>query len=138
MNRVLSWPHTPMLNALLGALKRTRQRTVISDHGMVRFEHALGTVEMKFARRDEQLPPGTPVFVWWKGGGFVCATQDEMMAMRLAERHLADRLAQARAHLARVRQQRREEFLMNLDLELPLDLDSLHAVTAAANSHARA
>jgi len=33
MNRVLSWPHTPMLRALLNALKSERRQTVVSDKG---------------------------------------------------------------------------------------------------------
>ena len=73
---------------------------------MVRFELPKGTVEMKFPSDRQQLPPGTEVYVWWKGGGFVCAPAAELDREESESRRLAERLAQARSRLAAARRAR--------------------------------
>ena len=55
MNRVLSWPRTPLYPGLLEPLKGERLRSVLTDRGMVRFELPLGPVEMKFSDPQHQL-----------------------------------------------------------------------------------
>lgn len=106
MNRVLSWPQTPLVPGLLDALKGERHRTVVNDNGMVRFELSLGAVEMKFCDRQHQLPPGTEVYVWWKGGGCVCAPAAELDADEQAARLIAERFREIRQQLAAARRER--------------------------------
>ena len=93
MNRVLSWPHTPMVPGLIEGLKSERHKTSVTDRGMVHFDLALGPVEMKFCNPQQQLAPGTKVVVWWKGGGFVCARTSELESEERESRHIADSLA---------------------------------------------
>ncbi|HET9641829.1 MAG TPA: hypothetical protein VFP68_00360, partial [Burkholderiaceae bacterium] len=78
MNRILSWPHTPIFPGLLEGLKHKRLRTRVTPRGTIRFELAAGPVEMKFSRAEQPLPPYTEVYVWWKRGGFVCAPVAEV------------------------------------------------------------
>lgn len=106
MNRVLSWPHTPIFPALLKPLMAGRHATVVRDNGTIRFDLSLGPVEMKFSALEHQLEPGTPVYVWWKGGGFVCAAVAEVEAEEQKERSVADRVLQARERLHAARQER--------------------------------
>jgi hypothetical protein len=119
MNRVLSWPHTPIVPGLLEGLKGDRQKTIVTDKGTIRFELFLGPVEMRLSDPQHQLPPGTGVYVWWKGGGFVCAPIDELDAEDLESRRIADRLLQARSQLAAARRERRERLLAEVDIVLP-------------------
>jgi hypothetical protein len=121
MNRVLSWPHTPMLRALLEHLKTERQETAVSPRGMVRIEHELGTAEMNFSVPEQQLEPGTQVYVWWKGGGFVCAAISEFKAEEREARSIAEQVLQARSQLAAARKQRQESRVSHVDIELPAD-----------------
>ena len=122
MNRVLSWPHTPIVPGLLEALKEERQRTAVTDKGMIRFDLFLGPVEMKFSRHDHAVEPGTEVYVWWKGGGFVCAPATEVDAEEEAARQVVDRVHQARLALAEARRERREKLLANIDIVISGDL----------------
>jgi len=119
MNRVLSWPHTPMLRAQLAALQSDRHQTVVTDKGMVRFEHELGVVEMKFSIAAQQLPPGTRVVVWWKGGGFLCAAADELKVEQRETRSVAHGLSAARSRLAAARRERIERLTQDVDIVLP-------------------
>lgn len=106
MNRVLSWPHTPIVAGLIDSLKGERHKTRVTDKGMIRFDLALGPVEMKFCNPQQQLAPGTEVQVWWKGGGFVCARSRELQREERASRHIAERLDEARSRLAAARRER--------------------------------
>jgi hypothetical protein len=119
MNRVLSWPHTPIVRGLLEGLKAERHETVVTDKGMVHFDLFLGPVEMKFSKPEQQLEPGTRVVVWWKGGGFVCASTEEIETEELASREIADRVNQARHAIAEARRERRERLLADVDIVLP-------------------
>ena len=128
MNRVLSWPHTPIFPGLLDALMADRHRTVVTERCSVRFDLLLGPVEMKFSTRVHQLPPRTEVYVWWKGGGFVCAPTDEIDAEESASRSIAERVMQARARLGAARLERAARLLANPDIALPVSAeDLLHA-----------
>jgi hypothetical protein len=106
MNRVLSWPYTPMVPGLLKPLKTGRSETVVTERGTVRFDLPLGPVEMGFLAKDQELPPGTPVYVWWKGGGFLCASIEEMHAEEFSARTIAERVSAARAKLQEARRER--------------------------------
>lgn len=121
MNRVLSWPHTPIVPGLLQGLKADRSKTVVTDKGMIRFDLFLGPVEMRFSRPEQALEPGTEVYVWWKGGGFVCAPTAEVDAEEEAARQIIDRVHEARIALAEARRERREKLLANVDIVLPAD-----------------
>lgn len=108
MNRVLSWPHTPIVPGLLEGLRLDRTKTQVTDKGLVRFELPLGPVEMRFSDAQHQLPPGTEVYVWWKGGGFVCAPAAELDAEERAAREIAERFREVRARLAVARREREQ------------------------------
>lgn len=125
MNRVLSWPHTPIVAGLLDVLQRSRSRTVVTERGMVRFELPKGTVEMKFPSDRQQLPPGTEVYVWWKGGGFVCAPATELDREESESRRLAERLAQARSQLAAARRAREKRACASVDSAPRVDASPL-------------
>lgn len=120
MNRVLSWPHTPIFPGLLRPLKTGRHETVVTDKGCVRFDLPLGPVEMRFPTLDTSVPPGTAVYVWWKGGGFVCAPVDELTAEERSTQSITCRLQDARAKLqaARLERLERDSAMAPLD-ELP-------------------
>lgn len=124
MNRVLSWPHTPIFPGLLEGLKSERWKTAITAHGTVRFDLALGPVEMKFSNHDQQLPADTEVIVWWKGGGFVCALPDEIVCEEEEARNIAERIIEARTHLAAARAERQARLLHNLDIVLPAEAET--------------
>ena len=106
MNRVLSWPHTPIVPGLLKPLKTGRAETVITERGTVRFELPLGPVEMGFLAKEQALEPGTRVYVWWKGGGFVCASVAETRAEEYRTRVMTERFNAARARLEAARRDR--------------------------------
>jgi hypothetical protein len=126
MNRVLSWPHTPIYPGLLDPLKAERHRSVINERGMVRFELPLGPVEMKFSSPEHQLEPGTNVYVWWKGGGFVCAPVREVRAEKKEARDVEDRVMQARSQLAAARKERQARLAAApVDVVLPEPADLL-------------
>jgi len=125
MNRVLSWPHTPIVPGLLDALKGPRSRTVVTERGMVRFALPQGVVEMKFPSAQQQLPPGTEVCVWWKGGGFVCAPAAELDREESESRRLAERLAQARSQLAAARRAREKRPPASAEIAPPVDRSPL-------------
>jgi len=109
MNRVLSLPHTPIFPGLLEELRHGMYQTAVTDKGTVRLQHQFGPVEMRFAMQEQQLPPGTAVQVWWKGGGFVCATLAEMAADEEKRQHLASLIARVRSQFAAARHGRTAE-----------------------------
>jgi hypothetical protein len=119
MNRVLSWPHTPIYPGLLEPLKAERMRTVINERGMIRFQLALGPVEMKFSNPHHQLDAGTEVYVWWKGGGFVCASVTELQTEEHDTQDIVDRVMQARSQLAAARKDRQARLAAHVDIVLP-------------------
>jgi hypothetical protein len=119
MNRVLCWPHTSIVPGLLDRLKVGRSKTVVTDRGTIRFEQALGPVEMRFSESAQRLAAGTEVCVWWKSGGFVCAPTSEVDAEERASRHIAERVQQARAQLGAARKERLARIAANIDILLP-------------------
>lgn len=106
MHRILCWPHTAVVPGLIASIQRGRVVAQITRKGMVRLELPLGNVEMKFANVREQLEPEAPVYVWWRGGGFVCAPIPEVDAEEARLRGIAERVSQARSHLASARKER--------------------------------
>ena len=106
MNRVLSLPLTQITSEQLEFLQVDRHQTLVSERGTIRLRHRTGVVEMKFLVPEDHLPPETPVCVWWKGGGFVCASQAELEAEVQEAQTVADRVAQARSMLAAARSER--------------------------------
>jgi hypothetical protein len=130
MNRILSWPHTPIFPGLLDALMVERNRTVVTDKGLIRFDLLVGAVEMRFSTRQHQVEPGTEVYVWWKGGGFVCAPTAEVDTEERASRSIADRVTQARARLGTARQERSARLAADLDIVLPESAEDRAHATA--------
>src|SRR3954447_21114410 len=121
MNRVLSWPHTPIVPGLLDCLKERRHRTCVSERGTIRFVLPLGPVEMRFSNASQQPATGTSVYVWWKGGGFVCAPAAELDREEHEARRMAERLVQARSRLAEGRRERQARMAEQVDIVLPVD-----------------
>lgn len=121
MNRVLSWPHTPIVPGLIDGLKLERHTTLVTDRGTVHFDAVLGPVEMKFCNPLQQLAPGTEVEVWWKGGGFVCASTRELESEERQTRHIADSLAEARSRLAAARRERQARMAAKADAPRPVE-----------------
>ena len=119
MNRVLSWPHTPIYPGLLDPLMGERHRTTINERGMVRFQLAMGPVEMKFSSPQHHLEAGTEVYVWWKGGGFVCAPVAEVRAEETEARGVAEQVMLARSHLAAARKDRQARLAAHVDVVVP-------------------
>jgi hypothetical protein len=130
MNRVLSWPLTPIFPGLLESLKGEKLKTAVTGHGTIRFDLFLGPVEMKFSNHDQQLPAGTEVIVWWKGGGFVCAIPDEIVCEEEESRSIAERVIEARIHLAEARAERQARLLNDLDIVLPAEVEPQHQAAA--------
>jgi hypothetical protein len=106
VNRVLSLPHTTIVPGQLEALRARRRRTIVTVKGMVRFELPEGAVEMKVAAGQVPFVPGTEVYVWWKGGGFVSAPTSDVDAEERRARQVEQRVAQARESLAAARADR--------------------------------
>jgi hypothetical protein len=121
MNHVLSWPHTPIYPGLLRPLKTGRWETQVTDKGEVHFDLPLGPVSMRFPEHEQPVPPGTPVYVWWKHGGFVCAPVAEVEAEEAQARSIADRVLAARERLQAARRERiaGDSDLAPLDEALP-------------------
>jgi hypothetical protein len=108
-----------MYPGLLDPLKAERRRTTINERGMVRFQLAMGAVEMKFSSPQHQLQTGTEVYVWWKGGGFVCAPVAEVRAEESESREVADQVMQARSHLAAARKERQARLAAHVEVVVP-------------------
>jgi hypothetical protein len=90
----------------LDVLKGVRSRIQVTSKGMIRFELANGSVEMKVATGQAPIEPGTEVYVWWKGGGFVCAPTADVDAEERRTRKIEKRVLQARETLAAARAER--------------------------------
>jgi hypothetical protein len=123
MNRVLSWPHTAIVPGLLEALQHDKNKTVVTEKETVRFDLLRGPVEMKFSSAQQRLRPGTEVYVWWKGGGFVCAPSAEVEAEENESRRIAERVRQARSQLQAARREREARVAARVDVVIPLASD---------------
>ncbi len=106
MNRVLSLPITQITSEQLELLQAERHHTLVGERGTIKLRHRNGLFELKFLQAEDHLPPETPVCVWWKGGGFVCATEAELDSREQEAQSVADRVAQARSMLAAARNER--------------------------------
>lgn len=106
MNHVLSLPYTTVTPAQLRLLQADRHETVVTRTGTVRLVHPSGVVEMRFSDASHRLEGGVKVYVWWKGGGFVCAPTDHVEAEARESFRVAEQVAQTRAALAAARQER--------------------------------
>jgi hypothetical protein len=124
MNRVLSLPHTPLFDGCLEPLKLHPAVTVVTNKGMIRFELPMGPVEMRFSTAEHQLAPGTEVFVWWKGGGFVCAPTAELRSEAREAEQISERVASVRAQMAHARAVRRVQAAAQVDILLD-DVDPM-------------
>jgi len=98
-----------------------RRRTVVTERGTVRFDLPRGPLEMKFSAQQHHLAAGTEVYVWWKGGGFVCAPTAEVDAQEDESRSIADRVLQARARLGAARKERSARIAADIDIVLPAE-----------------
>lgn len=106
MNRVLSLPITRITPEQLELLKTGRHVTKVAENGTIKLRHRNGFFELKFVQTEDHLPPNTAVCVWWKGGGFVCATQAELESQAQEAQSVAQQVAQTRAMLAAARNER--------------------------------
>lgn len=106
MNRVLSLPLTHLTAQQLELLQAERHNVLVGERGTIKLRHRSGLVELKFLQPEDHLPPETPVCVWWKGGGFVCASQAELDSEVQEAQSVAERVAQARSMLAAARNER--------------------------------
>jgi hypothetical protein len=87
---------------------RARARTTVRRDGTVRVDLPRGRVEMRLAAGQPPLAAGTEVYVWWKGGGFICAPVQEVDYEEQRARNVVRRVQQARAVLAAARADRWE------------------------------
>jgi hypothetical protein len=123
VNRILSLPLTTLTPSQLQALARSRHETQVTPFGSVVLSHATGSVEMKFSSAENPLRAGVRVYVWWKGGGFVCAPADEVDAQAAESERVARRVADARTALAEARKERASRFGGLNSSSMPLDVD---------------
>jgi hypothetical protein len=91
--------------------------------GTVVLSSELGSVEMSFSSVEQPLRVGTRVYVWWKGGGFVCAPANEVDAEAEESLRVARRVADARSALAEARRERSSRFGDLNSGSMPLDVD---------------
>ncbi len=123
MNRILSLPLHTVTPAQLQALNKERHETQVTPFGSVVLSHGMGQVEMRFASAESPLRPGVRVYVWWKGGGFVCAPADEVDARAAESERVARRVSDARSALAEARKERASRFGGLNSSPMPLDVD---------------
>ncbi|MFM8898808.1 MAG: hypothetical protein ACKOF9_02520 [Burkholderiales bacterium] len=123
MNRVLSLPLNTVTPAQLQALTRGRHDTQVTGFQSVVLNHGLGQVEMRFAPAENPLEAGARVYVWWKGGGFVCAPADQVDAQAAESARVARRVSDARFALAEARKERASRFGGLNSAPMPLDVD---------------
>lgn len=123
MNRILSLPLTTMTPAHLLSLTKERHETRVTPLGTVVLSSELGSVEMSFSSAEQPLRVGTRVYVWWKGGGFVCAPANEVDAEAAESLRVARRVADARSALAEARRERASRFGDLNTGSMPLDVN---------------
>lgn len=122
MNRVLSWPLVPILAQHLEQVVRNRHVAEVGDKQLVRLQFPFGIIEMPLAPHQEPMLPGTEVYVWFKGGGFLCGPKREIDLAERESRHALRRVKAARAVLAASRAERAARLAADIDILLP-DLD---------------
>ena len=122
MNRVLSWPVVPIPAQHLEHVARNRHVVRVSDKRGVRLEFPFGTVEMMLAPNQQPLDIGVEVYVWFKGGGFLCGPKAQIDHDERESRRALRRVKAARAALAASRAERAARLAADIDILLP-DLD---------------
>lgn len=123
MNRILSLPLNTLTPAQLQALTKTRHETEVTASSSVILQHEMGPVEMRFSSAENPLAAGVRVYVWWKGGGFVCAPANEVDAEAAESLRIERRVADARSALAEARRERASRFGGLNSAPMPLDVD---------------
>lgn len=123
MNRVLSWPVLPILAQHLEQVARTRHVAVVGDKQAVRITLPFGVIEMLIAPNQQPMLAGTEVYVWFKGGGFLCGPKREIDLAERESRHALRRVKAARAALAASRAERAARLAADIDILLP-ELDA--------------
>lgn len=123
MNRILSLPLNTLTPAQLQALTKIRHETEVTASASVVLQHETGTVEMRFSSAENPLASGVRVYVWWKGGGFVCAPANEVDAEAAESLRIERRVADARSALAEARRERASRFGNLNSAPMPLDVD---------------
>jgi hypothetical protein len=123
MNRVLSWPLLPILAQHLEQVARNRHVAVVGDKQAVRITLSFGVIEMPIAPNQQPLLAGTEVYVWFKGGGFLCGPKREIDLAERESRHALRRVKAARAALAASRAERAARLAADIDILLP-ELDA--------------
>lgn len=123
MNRVLSWPSVPIPAQHLEQVARSRHLADVSDRQSVRIILSFGTIEMLIAPNQPPLLAGTEVYVWFKGGGFLCGPKREIDLAERESRHALRRVKAARAALAASRAERAARLAADIDILLP-ELDA--------------
>jgi len=123
MNRVLSWPLLPLLAQHLEQVARSRHVAAVSEKQAVRITLPFGVVEMLIAPNQQPMLPGTEVYVWFKGGGFLCGPKREIDLAERESRHALRRVKAARAALATSRAERAARLAADIDILLP-ELDA--------------
>lgn len=123
MNRVLSWPSVPIAAQHLEQVARARHVAVVTDRQSVRFTLPFGDIEMHIAPHQQPMLPGTQVYVWFKGGGFLCGPKREIDLSERESRHALRRVKAARAALAASRAERAARLAADIDILLP-ELDA--------------
>lgn len=123
MNRILSLPLNTLTPAQLHALTKSRHETEVTPSGSIILQHEMGPVEMRFSSAENPLAAGIRVYVWWKGGGFVCAPANEVDAEAAESLRIEQRVAEARSALAEARRERASRFGGLNSAPMPLDVD---------------
>lgn len=123
MNRILSLPLNTLTPAQLHALTKSRHETEVTPSGSIILQHEMGPVEMRFSSAENPLAPGIRVYVWWKGGGFVCAPANEVDEEAAESLRIEQRVAEARSALAEARRERASRFGGLSSAPMPLDVD---------------
>ena len=112
-----------MTPAQLLSLTKERHETRVTAKGSVLLVNELGSVDMEFASAEHPLRTGTRVYVWWKGGGFVCAPANEVDSEAEESLRVSRRVAEARLALADARRERASRFGDLNSGSMPLDLN---------------
>ena len=113
----------PTLAQHLEQVARSRHVAVIGEKQAVRLSFPFGTIEMLLAPHQEPFLPGTEVYVWFKGGGFLCGPKLDIDDDERESRRALRRVKAARAALAASRAERAARLAADIDILLP-DLDA--------------
>lgn len=119
MNRVLSWPLVPIQPQHLEQVARSRHVALVGDKQAIRLFFPFGVVEMLMAPNQEPMDVGAEVYVWFKGGGFLCGPKAQIDHDERESRRALRRVKAARAALAASRAERAARLAADIDILLP-------------------